>query len=358
MKNFNIIIAIVTVLLYSSCENEIPFNEKNNPPKIVLNAIIDINSEENYIFLTKTGKQDTDSVPDATVNIYVNDELKEQLTEYLLPEINMDDELSGMINYPEYIEYLHHIYRKNKQYTTKMRFQPGDKVKIEVLADNNKYHVWAEDIVPYPVEIEQIDTTTYNKDYSTYMRLRTTFTDSGNKTNFYRLVLTQKTTVYGKRYQDSTPDSVSYQNAIFLDTREDIVLNDGKVISDEELFPQTENVFAVFDDTRLNGTYTTKVSFYRPTDVYYMDIIPERASIDFEVLLMSITEFQYYYLKALNILSSDNYDEYLSMPVSFPSNVEGGTGIVGFSSDTRKSFSIPDIIPDKNYWHSDEGYPY
>jgi hypothetical protein len=353
MKKYNIIIAFVASLLIS-CENEIPFNEKNNPPKLVLNALIDINSEENYIFLTKTGKYDVDSIQDATINIYVNGTLKEQLTEYFIPEFEPDDQLSettNTLNYQNMFEY----YQKNKQYKTNMRFHPGEKVKIEVLAENNKYHAWAEDIVPAPLEIEKIDTATYTKDlYNTFMRLRATFTDISSEKHYYRFAVVQNNTVY---FNDIV-EAQSYKEMVSLDTREDIMLNEGKISTDDDIFPQVENRFAVFNNSQFNGTYTAKMSIFRPVNFYINNAdggISTNVSISFDVHLISISEMYYYYLKALNITSSESYDESFSMPVSYPSNVEGGTGIVGFSSGTVKSFSIPDIIPEKNSWY-DDGY--
>ena len=353
MKKYNIIIAFVASLLIS-CENEIPFNEKNNPPKIVLNALIDIDSEENFIFLTKTGKYDVDSIQDATINIYVNGTLKEQLTEYFIPEFEPDDQLSettNALNYQSMFDY----YRKNKQYKTNMRFYPGEKVKIEVFAENNKYHAWAEDIVPFPLEIEKIDTATYTKDFhNTYIRLRATFSDTSDEKHFYRFAVVQNNTVY---FNDIA-EAQSYKEMVSLDTREDIMLSDGKVITDDDIFPQVENRNAIFSNSQFNGTYTAKMSFFRPVNFYFNNgsSFTERVSVSFDVHLISISETYYYYLKALNITSSESYDESFSMPVAYPSNVEGGTGIVGFSSGTVKTFSIPDIIPSEWYDPYGDGY--
>jgi hypothetical protein len=335
MKSKQIIISFIFALILTSCENEIPFNEKINPPKIVLNAMINTNNDENHIFVSKTGNYDIDSVRDVTVYIYVNDVLKEQLTEFLLPKPIVIDGVDGI-----YTSESPEPYLRRKRFTTKLRFNPGDKVKIEVTGEDNKYHAWAEDIAPQPAEVEQIDTTTIDS-YKT--RLNITFTDNPNEKNFYRLAMVHKSTTYFKTIDGSERDSSSFTDIISIDTSEDIVLNEGKVITGEELFPQIENVYAIFDDTRLNGTYTMKTSFHNGYFLWrHLDpppgVVVERAVACLEVHLMSITEMQYYYIKALNILKSDSYDEYLSAPIAIPSNVEGGVGIVGFSSGTVKTF--------------------
>ena len=68
MKIKHIISVIFTVSIFNSCQNEIPFDIKENSPKLVVNAMIDINFEDNYIFVSKTGKDYTGSVNDATIN--------------------------------------------------------------------------------------------------------------------------------------------------------------------------------------------------------------------------------------------------------------------------------------------------
>ena len=55
---------------------------------------------------------------------------------------------------------------------------------------------------------------------------------------------------------------------------------------------------------------------------------------------MSITETEYYYLKALNLVDSDVYDETINEPIRYPSNVHGGTGMVGISTEVSKKVRI------------------
>ena len=327
MKVYYIFFAFLLASIFISCENEIPFNAKSSSSKLILNAMIDINSDDNYIFLAKTGISNIEPVYDATINIYVNDELKEQITEYL-KRGEADPEYPDY--YPYYDNFRYHKYR------TSLRFNPGEKVKIEVFAENNKYHAWTEDIIPKPLDIEHLDTFSYLKNDVSHMRLKITFTDFPHEKNFYRLALLQRNNIYINN------DLAAFSDMnLFMDTSEDAVLNDGKVFTESTIFPQTENRNAVFDDTYLDGAYTMTASFsYSP---HYYPQPDDHVSIDFKICLISITEAQYYYLKALNIISSGNYDEYLSMPVIFPSNVEGGEGFVGFSAGTYKAFNVPDI---------------
>ena len=357
MKIYNILSAIILVLAFTSCENEIPFDIKDNPPKLVVNTMIDIDRDRNYIYLCKTGKNDIDSIDNAIINIYVNEELKEQITEHFVPNIDYGDydENNPVTGSSPFIDY-----GFNKQYKTELRFQPGDKVKIEVFADNDKYHAWAEDIIPTPIEIDNIDTMAYIENYEHRIRLKTTFTDSPNKKNFYRIAVVQKNTLHIKNIENGAIFFDYHEESLYMDSHEDIILSNGKIPTESEFVSQEKNQYMIFDDTHLNGTYTMTTSFYRPNYTYNSPYISggilDRVSIDFHVHLISITDMQYFYLKALNIISSDSYDEYLSMPIPLPSNVIGGVGFVGFSSGTHRVFSIPDIIPDPN--NGGYEYPY
>ena len=51
------LILLVIILSTVSCENELPFNIKDNPPKLVMNAFINADSLTNVLFLNLTGVQ-------------------------------------------------------------------------------------------------------------------------------------------------------------------------------------------------------------------------------------------------------------------------------------------------------------
>ena len=342
MKINNILSAIILASVFTSCENEIPFDIKENNPKLIVNAIIETNSKDNYILLAKTGRLEVDPVSEATINIYINGELRELLTEPSPPDTI----------YYESGYYIPNTYNsKNTRYKTELHYNPGDKVKIEVFAENNKYHAWAEDVIPKPIEIEHIDTMTFIKDNYPFIRLKTTFIDKPNEKNFYRIALTRNITYFTKTIEGNIIKNGPFTDVVYIDPREDFILNGGKVITDTELISAEENNYSIFDDSNLNGAYSMTTSFNRPIRenyYYYADedgSFTESISFEYKVYLINITEMQYYYLRALNIIASSSYDEYLSTPVSFPSNVEGGVGFVGFGASSCKSFSIPDIIP-------------
>ncbi|MCD7901890.1 MAG: DUF4249 domain-containing protein [Bacteroides sp.] len=74
-----ILFKISFVLLFSSCENELSYHEKDKMPKLTMNAFIYIDSLENLLHLSYTGVHEAIKVEEATVEVRVNGDLKETL---------------------------------------------------------------------------------------------------------------------------------------------------------------------------------------------------------------------------------------------------------------------------------------
>jgi hypothetical protein len=284
--------------------------------------------------LSWTGRDYTSLVNDPVINIYINNELKDpRLNEpgqtiHFLPNVNL--------------------------YTTRVNFSPGDRVKVEVFADNGKHHVWAEDIFPQPVEIEKVDTMTYMEKTQSgenkYMRIKTTFTDNPNEKNYYRLTLQQNDTIFGISPYTQNDTAIIWESYQILITREDFVLTDGQpsFSKNNEPFFHTENRCCIFDDTRLNGTYTMtagwKINDY--PKLYYLSKVT-RESKNIIVGLSALTEWQYYYLKAINVHGYNEDLDVLTQPVSFPDNIQGGVGFLGLSTTSTQTLNLFDGIPEE-----------
>lgn len=327
------------VFVLMTCENDIPFKRKDNPPKLILNSVFEAEKDTNYIMVGLTGYEHARIVKDATVNVYVNDVLREQITE------------ASSIKYAS----ISSFWGELLLYKTSLKLLPGDHVKIEAKTKDGKYHAWGEDIVPVPNHIEHIDTVSYVKgtdwDFydNTYLRIKATFTDNPAQKNYYRLVAVRKDTLHYMTDTDSADMIWVTENKMFLDISEDIVLNEGRLpTEDNGLISQTENRAFIFDDSQLNGTYTMTVSAYLSGRYYYGETDFEYVSTAIDLYLISITEAEYYYLRALNLFYSDNYEEAISQPVSFPGNIQGGVGIIGFEAGTSHTIHLPDYISSKN----------
>jgi len=336
MKTKYSCIIVSVVFILSACETEIPFNLENYPPKLMLNALLEVERDTNYISLGLSGRDYVTFIDDAKIDIYINNELKEEITEASLIEDIWD-------------------YQKINVYPTTVKFLPGDLVRIDAKTNDGKYHAWAEDVVPESIGIENIDTATFigkipelddREFYSLYLRL--TFTDEPAKKNYYRLALAECTTWYGIS-ESSEMDTVAYKGTYNLSNQADIVLNEGKHPSNNLKFPvaEVENSFNVFDDSRLNGPYTMQIGI----SLLSRDVIPgylkvKQTSKQLKVRLISITESEFYYLKALNLYASTDFDFFMSQSTSLPSNVHGGIGIVGFEAGTTHTIVFPDYYPE------------
>ena len=325
MKKYIIIIPILLLLL-TACTNEMPFNEKDTESKMVVNALINTDCLENRIFISLTGKYDIETIKDVSVNLYVNGVLKE-----------MPESIADSCSYP-----------KVKSFLVKSTFKPGDKVKIEASTKDGKYHAWGEETVPDRPSIIKIDTASVrmkNKydSYSHFLRFKVTFKDIPDKDSYYRIIVENKKTcvflVKGLTEREETVNSYDYS---FV-SREDVVLTDGRptTVDDEENGISTtsySNTYGVFDDSRfLNSEYTMTVSQDNTSSSYYYYENIKRESISVTIYLQCISKAEYYYLQALNRSIDNSDDDILSEPVHLPTNINGGIGILGFSTESSRT---------------------
>lgn len=330
-KRYFLPLLLVAVILATACENEIPFNLKNNPPKLVMNALINADSATNKLFLNLTGVSNLKSVKEALVEVRVNGTLTE-VAKYLPAIISQDYYLTGA------------------HYLLTTRFRPDDVVRIDAHTTDGIHHAWAEVTVPQPLSIGQVDTLStrirYNGSFEDMMRYRFTFSDRPQEKNFYRLVLERRTTLCIRTYQ-TQKDSLIIGKSTQLISGDDIVLSDGQpdMGNNDSMFEKATNIYGIFDDSRLTADpYTMTAYTYLRSSLYSYHGMAQWEKTDVFVRLLSISETEYYYLKTLNVIDSDIYDETLMEPIRFPSNVNGGLGIVSISTETSTKVSLPKLI--------------
>ena len=127
--------------------------------------------------------------------------------------------------------------------------------------------------------------------------------------------------------------------------KEDIVLTDGQPNTDNDngMFEQSTNMYGVFDDTRFSNQEYTMTTYTNQGEwIFNYNDTYKWKKINVYVRLLSIDETTYYYLKALNTIYSDAYDETLMEPIRFASNVNGGIGIVSICSGSSKLIQLSD----------------
>lgn len=327
-RYFCYLTALISTLIIGSCQNELPFSIKDNPPKLVMNALINADSPTNILYLNFTGKENTTLAWNATVEVRING----QVTESLRPLPLEQEEINPQ-----------------SRFEISSNFTPGDVVRIDAYTDDGQFHAWAEVTVPQrPLEIEHIDTLTVplKQSYSTQdcLRYKITINDRPGETNYYRIIVDKQTTLWDYNHNGGESDRHYWTlHSYSFVGREDIVLTDGKPITgddeDNGMFDTTRNVYGVFDDSRFKDTsYIMTVYNSNHIDIRRDDGYFHR--MDVFIRLQSITETEYYYLKALNYIDSDAYDETINEPIKFPGNVNGGTGIVSISTEVSQKIEI------------------
>lgn len=342
-----LIIYISITFFSTACENEIPYTPANSQPQLIMNALLDAGEPKNYVYLSLSGMHGISHVEEATVNLYINGQLAEKAEELppLKPIGSLDmvyDPNAPLNNLPEIAK------RKKFRITTVLN--PGDDIRLEAIAENGKYHTMAEVTVPHPIKPIQVDTCLAKlkiwNGWETYRQFKITMQDHIGEKNYYRLDIRHDLSTYGQ--YDSRIDTVFHTRVTDLVNREDIILTDGNPSSsdddNEDFFGSyVENKYNVFTDGRFqDGGCTLKVytSLYKSYDPGLYHITRRSQSIT--IRLLSISEAEFRYLKALNLLESDNYDEALMEPVIMPNNVKGGLGFVGISSETQIVMQLPD----------------
>lgn len=316
------IVAIFTI----SCTKELPLDSSDDTTLLVMNAYINADSLNNILYLSFTGKYETSPVENASLEIRVNGKLTETL--------------SSQRSYSSY-----------SFFDINTRFKPNDVVRFDAFTADSAYHAWAEVTVPHrPEAIEKIDTMsvkyTYQSNTNNYIRYKITFSDLPDEDNYYQIKSLLAITNIPYSYDDYKEYTTQYERSLIY--HDDIVLTDGQPSTDQDdedgLLPTTDNIYGVFDDSRFKSTsYTMTVynkGIYLSSDNSYYKYDDSGIKIKQTFYLISITKVEYYYMKALNLYDSDSYSEELNEPIKFPSNVHGGTGMIGISAGTSKTITL------------------
>lgn len=323
---------ICLAALLSACERELPYNVGNQETQLVMNALLDVNKEENLVHLCLSEPHSTRPVTQATVTLYINDRQAETAEE---------------------TEYDNRV----KTYRLRSRLQSGDRLRLEAVAEEGRYHATGEVTVPQPPEAIQVDTFPARiKQYGSYdpaRRFRITVHDPAGADNYYRLAIAYTNRFDGTNWAGRDTTIYVHREAEIIN-REDVVLTDGRPGStdpddadeNDVMGNYIENRYNVFNDNRFSGTsydlrvYTDLMEYWYPSD--FPDTYTNNTTIT--VRLYSLTETGYRYLRTLNTLESDNYDTTLMEPAIIPGNVQGGLGIVDACIATEAHIALPEQV--------------
>ena len=354
------------LFLLPSCIETLDIDIKDVKPKIVLNGFIEADSAitvrisktypftndyyENYWYRQQTGKSEKvpNFLPDAVPTVYINDVLQGDM---IFQKNDTSFSSNGSVFHSE------------------VRPKVGDKVRIEVSAQGFET-VWAETVIPQPIQIHQVDTNTFittNKyDYSDFyvipdaakslnMALGINIENPiKEKEGFYSIEIYQEWMIYYHfvdEYGWGHPDIITgshltkrnfklntSREPLFSENTEDEVLGffledgnarDRMFFTDKQFvnkqYKLNLSVWGYYFHQQYSSGYETKPVFHdEPLIIQILSMSPEM----YRATNNSYSEM-------------DNVMYLFSEPEITFSNVHNGVGVLGSCSSTKMKVIIP-----------------
>jgi len=327
MKRINILAGLIILILFSSCEKDLLFSNKNTESRITVNSFITPDSiltariTESKFFLASG--EGFNLIENAEVKVYINNVYKENM-----------------------------VYSSDGNYRASFAPKTGENIRLEISVPGLE-SVNCESKIEDQAVTLSLDTTisssevipilngnydndgTYNVDtvgysYNCIYNYTLRFRDPSAEQNYYRLVV-KTITEYDYGFTN-----ISY-DFDFTD-----IVSGNKTNSDADLFSEnnTTNTYHIFSDELFNGKeYALKFRSYD----YIAEYLPEYYHVNENhitkksqyITLQTISKSYYLFLKSKDMSGSENP---FAEPVQIHSNVEGGCGILG--SYNCKTYSL------------------
>lgn len=334
-------------VFFQSCEQIVELDSFKPAPKLVLNGVAKA-GEPVCANLSRTwfhtdGKPNL-TIPDADVKLYVNEQFREQMS-FVAPS------------------------EEGQAGSYKAAYSPviGDRIRITASAPGYPDIAVVSEL-PKQMAVEdcrlKVQKTFWREDDSTcqYLAdytLELTVQDPPEEENYYL--------VHGKehqysRYGDGSAGSgdfeviqgdTAYWYAAYIRFSEDPLFKNA-VTAFDYIFgtgSSGDNYWAAFSDELIEGrSYTMRVPIGYGSIIYQnkddQSIIHPKK---FRFYLQSISKDYYDYLKMLQELQSGSFTGDLASagfaePIRLPSNVEGGTGVLGSATECIYEWDERDII--------------
>ena len=329
MKNTStatLFLCLLFCMLTTSCEKTIKFRGEESEPKLVVNAMVDEDTDTIFVRVSRSLfftdlREVSRGLPNSEVEVWVNGQ---------------------SIGKAPYLRIYGGDYRQTpyglSYHTGESLFgipykvKPADKVRITVY--NSEYGTaTAETIIPSRLEILSIEAGSLTQPddndviYDSYFPIKVTFKDNPIESNFYKLSVRQRG--YTKYY---------YEDKVYLNEEmRYIYCKDTHLGITGDFFP---NLF--FTDKNINGQEYT-LEFKMLTNG--REVISDETFTDTVFLTIeSLSEdyLLYYASKNSEDMLDDIFDiEIFSEPRQIYSNVEGGIGLVcGRSKESHIAFTI------------------
>ena len=299
-------------LAAGACINKIPVDFGDVEARLVLNAQLLSQGDEQLIYLSESYLSDTKPVTDAAVTVEVDG--KGPITAEALPLTEQD------------------------RYAAGYRFQgaipAGSRVKVTARTGDRE--VWASSEVTEAVAISSVDTArvmvqSFDEPQEAF-QFRVTFQDIPGDT-YYQIGVRAEFVVHQVDAEGRTLD-IPTQYELPVDGSADPVLGGNSTMA--SIFELTPT-YLVFTDVLFRDKACTIRLSIPPESLYPYyyywdeDFVPRYALVSarFFPWLETITREEYHYLCALNNLENFGYEgQVIVEPTTLPTNVNGGLGFV------------------------------
>jgi hypothetical protein len=305
-NNWSYTILIISSFLVYGCEKDVDFGKNEPAPKMIVNAVINAQSDTNLIKISESVFDFSGQKPDIVEN----------------PEIRLN------INGKECSQlWLDTIIGVHTYYKFVSKLNADD--RIEFSAHTPKHGtVKGYDIVPANnVEIKNIDHSWFVKDGKGYLRLYVTLKDNPQGRNFYRITARTKSDVVHPSIQE--PNNIWDLKNIFID---DEVLFYNPMETKEK--GSAANFYRIFTDDLFQGKEYTLNIYIEETNAMdnpWIDYARQYVKIE----IHSLSEKLYQNLHSQELATGTTGDVF-SEPVKIYTNMQGGYGILGVYNVTEK----------------------
>lgn len=343
------------LFLLPSCVETLDIDNKDIKPKIVLNGIIEADSAIT-VKISKTYAYTNDfyNIENYSKDVSPEDRRIPNLLPIANPKLYINDEPMGNLRF---VKNDSTRWYNGSIFQSGYRPKIGDKVRIEVTAPGLE-SVWAETVIPQPIQINQVDTFTFYK--STERRAGNDFyvpedarplnlaleinIENPDKKNdgFYTFEIYQE-------WLENKGTSYEFLYRRSLDINKEKELLFSNKVEDELLrfFLEQGNAQTVYyfsDKSFTNKKYKINISVWGyychrqyESEHYYKPELHDDP-LNIEITSLSPELYQLFYT---DYSEMDFYIQLLSEPKVTISNVHNGAGILGSLSKTKRVIEIP-----------------
>ena len=348
MKINDIFIYSLVLVSLASCQKEIPYDFNAAGNKVVMNAQIHTNEDIHAVYLSISTSLSIQKIKSGSVTCYINGNMAAEAQ--LDTSKDDDDFIRDEALYGYHAVGSAPSRTRQTRFVFKANFKPGDKVRLECTANGGEYSAYSEVIVPRPPVFHAVDTSRYyNSDensnsYNRWVyRIRIKGNDIAGERNYFRLTSEYDKTLHVEYMdgEDEPEDDESYEEGpLRIDRGKDPILLDGATETDMDISGASENYYNAFSDYLFRDgtydfTYQVRESEFLSDNGY--DTASKRVNLTARVYptLWGITEAEYNFLKALSLYLYNGDDITFTGPISIPTNVEGGLGVVSIATPSR-----------------------